>query len=108
VIAEEWFRVFQDVSEARTLGWLLGKRPDKAADYAWRKYPDSMAYPRPEQGWMYQIFDHAWPTIERDPAVTATLDIGATLEQNVKAAEKIFMDGLQKIQQRYEGGKPFV
>jgi len=108
VITADWFRAFQGVSEAQTLGWLLGKRPDKAADYVWRKYPDNMVHGKPAQGWIHLIFDAAWQNIEGDSTVTAMTDIWAQLEQKVLQAENILEEGLQKIQQEFEGGEPLV
>jgi hypothetical protein len=107
-IADVWFTNWPASAETATLGWLVGGRPDKAADHAWSKYPAGMLNPPPPLEWIILIFEDAWPAVERDPVFQAALDIAASLFAQVKDTEQDLEAGLRKIQKRYEGGEPLV
>lgn len=108
VIAETWFTAWPASSEAATLGWLLGRRPDKAAAYVRNKYSDNMSNPPPPFEWIFGIFEDAWPAIERDPEFRAAGNIKDDLVAEVQEAERVLEAGLRRIQERYEGGEPLV
>ena len=91
------------------LGWLLARQPDKAARYVQYGYPaDRGIYPRPPLDWIQRIFDQAWPALMQDDTFSAAIDIREALLKQVQEAERMLTEGLRRIQEQYEGGKPLV
>jgi hypothetical protein len=109
-IAEVWFSKWPGGSEAETIGWLIGRRPDKAADHARNKYQTGMMIenPPPPLEWIMDVFTKAWPAMEKDQRFRDALDRSASLFELIKDAEKDLDVGLRKIQKKYGGGDPIV
>ncbi len=97
------------LTKPRTLGWLLAKRVDQAAQYIYEEYIREMgATPLVSLTWITDIFQAVWPELKSHPAYHKVWEAQECLYNYLYEAEVKLLNVLQIIQERYEGGLPLI
>jgi len=106
----EWWLTSQNAPNGPRLAvlWLLAGKVELAVAYVQSGYHTELQNPPPPLEWLRAIFEAAWPELDTSPAYAKAREALQDLLSRTQAAEQLLRDGLQRIQDLYEGGAPLV
>lgn len=111
-VAQQWASGWVDgwgLYRPETLGWLLARRPDRAAlcldgsVYTQGSHPAA-----PPTDWRQAVFESAMQTLDGDQLYEQARHAAQGLLDAVAIAEKQLAEALLYIREHYEGGRPLV
>lgn len=91
-----------------TLGWLLAKHPDQAAEEIQRQSASDQHHRRWDLSWLQDIFNATWADLQNEPTYHAVWKTERKLFQSLQKTETKLADAMHIIRERYEGGEPLI
>jgi hypothetical protein len=92
----------------RTLGWLLAKRTDQAADAVVAVFPSGAAFATAPVEWVQGVLDDALPDMGAGAGYEMVWTALEALLAAVQAADATVLTALRVIREEYEGGPPLI
>lgn len=107
VWANAWINAWPVGGQPTTLGWLLARRPQHAADviFSGLKTMDMATIP-PPAAWIETIFNELWRDLEVSRTFEEFWKREAELVLLAQQAEQLLAHALLHIRDQYEGGEP--